>query len=513
MFMVIEHSYSGSTDSEPDKEIESIVPEESGLNESPTVSSLWESGGSDSEIADIMQAYKHRQLDLARLELSIVEETIKNPDIGLEGLQQVLLEGGKEVPGFDSLKNASLDLLEKFFNRHERVREVWNKNVEDPSKTYAYVFGKKPQGDVEVVTGPSVLYFKCHDLRDYAHIYHVHESNYDNSVIEQKMEIADESGGVKLNHSPIYGLNGGLLAENSHRIDTYPVEVTEKISQEIYTHELSHALLDLLDTKNSYNEIGTFYSANTIEELTYRIRRQAEEVRIGTIDKYVSNEILAYCVSGRDSDSTFTILTEKGGLYDYYGSNKDQYDETVKGAIFHQLGFNVPYRHGKFDSAVIDGITEKKINEVFVEDYAKVVKRGIESFYNLVGYGATAAEARNILAREDLIRWPRVAERFNLTGKKIKAKEEPLKNIHGSLTPDNIEDYLALNPHKVKSGDPGEWKIKDTGRIEIFPVVEYDLNYDSSMLTSKSEGIDSLESSFEAAIRKCLVKNSVEHNP
>ncbi len=110
-----------------------------------------------------------------------------------------------------------------------------------------------------------------------------------------------------------------------------------------------------------------------------------------------------------DQIQIFDLLTlseKKGGLYDYFEHLRGKHGEN----IITMLNNNIEKANDRIQRS---GLFWKINEQVFVEEYNKLVRDGINSAFNLRLKGDyTTEEVIAILIKEPLSKWPKVTKRL-----------------------------------------------------------------------------------------------------
>ena len=340
---------------------------------------------------------------IASVEVAVISAVERNLSVDKAILERLISTRCEEL-GIKE-KTEITDVFNRFYERHAAVKQVYDRYEGDSKSIFKHLFKHDPIGNVEIIMGPSVLYTKCYDPTDYAFIYSGKFVSEYSTVSPQDVTNSKISGGVSVPGANNPALRGAIIAENSS-------VVIPASSSQIYEHELSHALKRLIIgahiTKSFLDKIR---NAETYEMQIYHIDKSLENLRNNN-DARIADEIIAYLVSGTDSDATYNKLTtskKKGGLYDYYEEDKEQYDMSLN-FLKQSIMVNSSIPTNKEDAKkILDGEIEK----VFYTEFYKLIKSGIKSFRYLQSLGFTPKETRSLLLRTPLSRWERVSSRLH----------------------------------------------------------------------------------------------------
>lgn len=332
----------------------------------------------------------------AKLQEQIIEEIRKNPDVE-EGaldplINQAIAEGGIPREERIFIQNA----FGRYVAKHdavERMRAMYPNDRE----LYQALFGARPDGRVEVITGPMTFYFRCFDDRDYARI---HEEKFLKSAVigEDDITEANKSGGVHLRSAPLAALEGTLIAENTAH---NPEELWSRFTR---VHEEQHAINQLLTHESNSNFPDEVFDPDVFDVCN----RQKQELLLKrylrwlreTAEEQAKDEILAYFKEGQYSFfeilTTLTEREDKGSVYDYLNS-----DERV--SEIQSLIRIMGNQHER--------LIKRCVNEVFVSDYHALLKKSLDAIA-VLSESCSKEQVIAILQRVPLNKWTKVKKRL-----------------------------------------------------------------------------------------------------
>lgn len=356
------------------------------------------------KLIEYKEKLAYQQEGLAKIQEQIIEEIRNNPDILFDELySKVIMEGALNYGLITNQVDIIIDTFSDYKSKHEAVRssrQLYPSNQD----LYKAVFGVEPKGGVDIIEGPMTLYFKCFDVEDYARI-HSQSFLQNKDLTEEDVTVAKRSGGVSINTSLIPELTGTLIAENSS-------VTSPEGSSKILVHEEQHAIKRLFwDERNrrvqDWYSIAEAKTANEFENLLTISNRFERET---TAENRAKDEILAYFKDNtRNQIQIYSLLTlpeEQGGLYDYlkhlkssHGTEEIEWlNKNIRDESERQLRSNLFWKNNKM---------------VFVDEYNKMLKDGINTAFNLRFKGSyTTEEVIAILIKEPLSKWPKVSKRL-----------------------------------------------------------------------------------------------------
>ncbi len=162
----------------------------------------------------------------------IREEINHHPSARIQDLQELAVD---LAPRFginaDQLKTFESGIV-AYKEKHRAVEKYRSKYPSD-RRLFEICFGKPPKGEVEVIKGPMILYFRCHDEDDYATAYYLGDTT---TIPQESSDRTKSSGGTALGNSLIKELEGTLAIENASIIKHSPDYVkTEPIQDTVKT--------------------------------------------------------------------------------------------------------------------------------------------------------------------------------------------------------------------------------------------------------------------------------------
>ncbi len=348
---------------------------------------------------------KKRIEGLAAVQAAAIAVIEKNPDMPKDDLLRLIKELGSRYGMTQGQEETAESLMDLYEFRHAKVKELRRRYPKD-RELFKVLFGRDPEGKVEIIEGPVTLYVRCENPDDYARIYNqkfLKEGKED--IQPSDRETADKSGGAYINTSLIPSLEGAIIAEKS---GWRGFAVREYINSEgTQKHEEQHALWAFFGRKIERFLIdGRLGHAKTDEEKELALKHLLRFNR-QDIDYQASNEILAYCAEERDFEEIYSSLTKPevtGGLYEYF-------DDRERLATERWVYDELPGKLGK-SSEDFKKLLDKDIKEVYVTEYHKLIKEGIKSFEKLKKAGYSTQKAIAVLTHEPLSRWRKTADRL-----------------------------------------------------------------------------------------------------
>ncbi len=348
-----------------------------------------------------LASYKKNLLEqknkIAEIQMDI-EKTIKrNPDANMsELMDEVYLKaGGAKMTGYqiEAFRNG----IEEYVKRHQAV-ENYRKKYPDDKTLFAACFGRTPEGDIEVIKGPMTLYFRCHDLEDYALI-HEQKFSQGEEVINADKDRANLSAGVSVHKCNICDLENCIIAEKS---------LGQPLREDTYIHEEQHKIKKLFKDEAMEQNLMNAMEKAPINEKT-KILADYLRVKREDFENRAKDEILAYFKDGTDLGELKKIMLqtrEQEGLYDYYG------EWYVKEGVNEKMNL------------IKGGADELFVNTQFVKIFRneykmEIINPAIESIWYLKNQGWTKEKILNLMINEPLARWPKLVKRIEEDNEEI----------------------------------------------------------------------------------------------
>ena len=334
------------------------------------------------KLQEFKEKLAHQKEGLARTQEELINAIRDNPDITWKELYGKALDLLIKY-GADEQKEKVREILSRYYWRHQAIKKA-REQFPNESQLFEAVFGQFPRGKIEITEGPVTLYFRCHNLKDYAMI---SEQTFltGREPTWSEMKAAKSEGGVSISTSLIKNLQGTIIAERA-------MGDFGDVQREIYVHEEQHAIKRLFDER----PVRKLTSSETEDSLIERLRKSRENIA----ELKVKDEILAYMKEGRfNANGVFNNLIrpgKNGGLYDYLVNEKREI------IAIHSKGKS---RDEKSDLI-------KMVKQVFETEYHKLIRDGIRSFQDLIDHGYTTEQTLAILNAEPLAKWLKVVRRL-----------------------------------------------------------------------------------------------------
>lgn len=334
------------------------------------------------KLHDYKEKLAFQKEGLARTQEELTRIIRDNPDISWSELDEKA-RGLLQKYGADAQADKVRNILGRYYWRHQSIKEARGK-FPDENKLFEAIFGRLPQGKIEVIEGPVTLYFRCHNINDYARI---SKQTFLEHRDPKKSEImaARAEGGKSINTSLIPDLQGTIIAEKAKG------EFKDE-QKKIYIHEEQHAIKKLFNER-LVRELKLHETGASLVEQFRTERERVAELR-------VKDEIMAFMKEGSWSpESIFNLLTrsgKEGGLYDYLG-----------GKIKEMISI---YSRNKDKEGAKEIVETAK--QVFIDEYHELIRNGVRAFQDLTDNGYTIEQTIALLNAEPLGKWPKAVKRL-----------------------------------------------------------------------------------------------------
>lgn len=351
-------------------------------------------------LAEYKEQLVKQKKGIAELQIDLEEQIRENPDLHPADLMKSVYQKASEYKLSARQLSVFNNILNKYHEQHQAV-ESNRSFYKDDKELFNACFGHYPQGKIEIIKGPITLYFRCHNIKDYA-IIRSKKFKPADKLARRDIVIAKKSGGTTVINARIPELNGCITAENAEG------RSFDEWSEKIIKHEEQHAIKRLFkEEKFRENRHDLF-----IEDLSKKENQKTLEdyfrFRKKQFEEKAKDEILAYLKEGvRDTNAilnTLFRLEEHEGLYDYYRKWHEKGGKEEKNKILTKLTKK---------RAIIDKIIiNKTMNKILVQEYRKDLSRAMIAVRKLQDRGFSNEKIVKLLITEPLGNWPKLARRL-----------------------------------------------------------------------------------------------------
>lgn len=341
------------------------------------------------KLEEFKEKLAYQKEGLAEMQEIMMLKIRENPDVSKEELMKEAEYFADEFGFNEWQRTVAETVIDAYLQKHKSVREN-RAAYPDDKDIFRKVFGKMPEGKIEVIEGPITLYFRCYDIRDFSGIrggkFYFGEKITDEDIIKNKT-----IKGVTA-YSLVKDLVGTIIVENFSK----PADD----SAETLVHEEEHILQELFagvveETEKEFDFFTAFLEAQSKEQKEILFARYFRSL-LKESEKRAQGEILAYFkekdVSAEKIFERLIEPEEEGGAYDYRYRLKTELNEWINEKEFKPFA-------------------DKAFNEVFEIEYPNLLIAAIEAFENLKKYYNTE-KAVEILRNEPLANWKKAAMRL-----------------------------------------------------------------------------------------------------
>ncbi len=356
------------------------------------------------KLAEFKEKLAFQQVGLARVQDILIDEIRSKPEGKMEEFYDLAAEMGGEFGMNDRQRRNMGEALSKYERQHKAVLKI-RKEFSKDKELFSQLFGSQPKGEIEILTGPVSLYFKCHDFEDYMAVC-FHEkrkgSGKKRDFTEEEKAEAWDSGAINIYSTAYPNIGWAITAENTAKIKL--PGALDKDSHQKFAHEEQHIIKSFFDTEEmldpdspgiQFSVRKNFLAAETEEEKEkilgdfFRMfRHNAEDL--------AKDEILAYYKDGRFDRVEGLLLAswEEGGMYDFL--------EEPKKANYLWLKSSDEVRE----------LTKRVKERVLVDEYREIITSGINAVQKMEQTGYEKEEIIALLTHEPLAKWGKAVKRI-----------------------------------------------------------------------------------------------------
>ena len=353
---------------------------------------------------------------IVEIQVNLEKQIRENPDLSQEKLMETVLAKAPEYRLSENQLNLFKETLDKYVTRHRAVREA-RKQYPHDKEFFKACFGKEPEGAIEVIEEPTTLYFRCHDLKDYAWTRKDFPKGFPDPMGKHKLTKSDiKNASMRSGHLVtdclIPSLQNAITVENARGrpMNSPRVESTLK-------HEEQHAIYSLFQKQKLRFFADRLFAEEPIrEKIVTELRdKKSSQILIDYLrferkdfEHDAKHEILAhYKETTRSLDEILDLLLESkdgGGIYDYFDRNKDYFENSLKEKLTPKI-----YRKNK-------KTIRQTLKQVFVDEYKQELVDAIIAIKELEKIGKSREEIINLVTNEPLSRWEKLVKRIKKYG-------------------------------------------------------------------------------------------------
>jgi len=353
---------------------------------------------------------------IAEIQEDLEKQIRENPDLSQEELMKTVLAKAPKYKLSENQLALFEETLNKYVEKHRTVREA-RKQYPHGKELFKACFGKEPEGTIEIIERPASLYFRCHDIKDYAWTEKDFSRGFPDKgkqkLTKSDINNASMRGGHLVNHCLIFPLQNTITVENARgrSMDSPKVERTlrheeQHVINSLFREQKLRWFADRLLTEKPIGEniIKELHNKKSPEILINYLRFKREN-----FENSAKDEILAfYKGAARNLDEIMDLLVEPkagGGIYDYFDRNKDYLENSLKEKLTSKI-----FRKNK-------KIIRQTLKQVFVNEYQQEIIHSINAINELEKMGKSRDEIIHLLITEPLSRWGKLVQRIKETKK------------------------------------------------------------------------------------------------
>ncbi len=346
-------------------------------------------------LAEYKRKLAYQKEGLAKIQLDMTSKIMDNPDISFGELHEELDAFRQQYGLTFEQEAAARKVLMRYVQKHMAISDNREKYPDD-KQFFEALFGRGPKGKIEIIEGPMTVYVRCHNLDDYAFI-QSEAFLQKRDATPEEVKKANMSVGVNVDRSLVPGLEGTITAEKSHGTKF------GRFARETFVHEEQHVIKRLFEEtsyrENVFQRIKTAKTEGELRSAMEEYLRWTRGRGFESSEASAKNEILAYFKDGSSPKQIVDRLLlsrEAGEFYNFaadWRKNMPSFFVRVLGEEHRELA-------------------EQVTRKVFVTEYRKIVKDGINAFSKLKAAGYSVEGAIALLTTEPLSRWGKVVSRL-----------------------------------------------------------------------------------------------------
>ena len=362
-----------------------------------------------------------------RKKLKIFRENLTNAQIAMEAIiikdpdrdhQELIKEVGQILDHYNlqSQADAFFGASKNYLDAHMIVKKIASDYQEDVGKNwqsalFAKLFGRFPNGRVEVEVLPMALYFKIFDEIDYALAYYQHEPD------KVELESSNSTYGSIIHRKlPIHWLNSSVIIGNNGKgnLDMKSEEIDLKIHEEEHAiHSRLYPTSTMIRKERESDMLASYEGENSSYESFVSKVKNFSHGYIRKWENSGKSEVLAWLKEGKSFKETTMTLLDPELLYNYLKFWEDDV-EFVNIVAGHLKKLHVVVR-GK-DGTILAEEEIKKIAPEIIKEawelYKKNLSRAMEAAISLQRQYEDDPEGDikllRLLSQEPLSKWHRL---------------------------------------------------------------------------------------------------------
>ncbi|MCX6790878.1 MAG: hypothetical protein NTV62_01645 [Candidatus Gribaldobacteria bacterium] len=354
------------------------------------------------ELPEYKKQLNEQKEGIAELQMELERKINSNFKAPVEDLVKIAKEYQEKFKLAGYQVAAIKDALRTYLERRNKVEDLVSKYKD--AQLFEFLFGVKPKGKIIVQRGPMSLTFRCQNNVDFAVAFHGgHYSQASQEMLQHIKSVA------------------GCLVEGIKKLkdfDNLIILEKDAANETITIHEAQHTInhLDLWGEINRRMTEGALLEEFEETDVTNDKVEILKKVWLSFIEEEhlwdkLRDEIICYYKDGsRDVNSIYeTLIKPKslGGIYDYMARQKQKKEKD----LLNKLGVNESNENSD-DSKEKKALLNLATVLVLENDYSRVIRKALESLYQLDYFFNDRDKAINLLLVEPLLKWEKVVDRI-----------------------------------------------------------------------------------------------------
>lgn len=388
-----------------------------------------EAGDPRGALTDYKDRFVHQKEGIAQLQADFVHLVHESPDVPPADLESFLSEEAERLRMDTAQREIAQKVVLLYNQKRQGIKEVLDK-YPSSDELFEALFGRDPEGEIEVIDGPITLAVRCNNPRDYARLYwgaylqnqdaeglgglivHIKSlGNIENGdITDAAVTKAQQTGGVSVRYCHIPSLEGSIIGVNdSSNMDREYLEKT-------LIHEEEHAWQGLFaeatgredtDTLKRINALMKAKYAKTDAEKARYLKRYLRGIR-NSDEEATKREVLAYFRDGSDYSRVLHQMTDRG-LYDTWRWRKDTMPDQL---VMDMWTEDSPPEASR-------EVVTKAVNKVFGSEAIANIQFGIGAYMRLRDVGYSDAQINALLLAEPFHQWKKIADRIEAQRREV----------------------------------------------------------------------------------------------
>lgn len=349
-------------------------------------------------IKEWKEKFINQRLGIAKIQEELETKIQENPELEYRHLWQFVKDRGKEYQlnekQYQNFEKSIITYLEKHQAIKEEIKFYQERYPENWQKEFFKdLFGQYPQGKVDLEILPMNLFWKCHDVHDFALIYRgnsedIKDLYISGCVVKGKNE--------KLKYL-ISAVNLTIKGKDKKGVeDTSRHEERHIISREIFRKFLP--AISNFELKIDWHDWQIVLPPKHNQIIQESIYQYLENLRQNYIRQIAKEEILSYFIGGQNFDNINRHLRHSKN-YDYFKNFSVEIEKKLK----RMLGplYRIDYQ--KMTKQLV-----KKVKEFYYQDLDEALD-AIFQLEQMPEFKQNRQKLVAFLSTEPLHKWQRLA--------------------------------------------------------------------------------------------------------